>query len=1667
MQKEYKIIINLILSLLFYFSAFTQANSWIDYNKQYFKIHISADGIYRISYSELLNAGVPVNQIDPRGIQLFYRGEEQYIYIKGESSTGIFDPSGYIEFYGIRNRGDDDLEFFDSPDSRVNNDYSFYNDTSVYFLTWSYSTGNRRFAVENDNNFSTYVSFAQEYCLRKIRTNYVSTYYWGSTRNPFTEGEGWFDNSVITETNPVTKTISVPNFHSSLVPAVFEIAVVGVPANQVTSNVPHHLKVNFLGQERINRTYTGYQFVRESISVPSNQLTNNISIQFSANDATQPNIPDRNAVSYIQIIYPHTWDFENKNHFEFYLPANFTTEKDYLEISNFASGNEYILYDLTNHKRISIVKDQGLLKALVSNTSSLRFLVLVNEAGIKSVDRITKVSNDNKFTNYFDQFKTSDYVIVTNKSLWSSAQQYANYRASKGMNVALVDIDHLCDQYAYGVGKHPVAIRRFIEHLYSFNQRPRMLFLLGKSLHTRLYRKDSARYAECLVPSAGNPSSDNLLTAGLGLTHFEPLFGTGRLSARNNEEVLSYLNKVIEYESNLPAEWMKYVVHFGGGSNANEQNTFASYLNNYKNIIEDTLFGARVSTFLKTSSEPIQITQTDSVRNLINGGVSMMTFFGHASASGFDQDIDFPETYSNKGKYPFILANSCFSGDIHQRGSGSISERWVKAVNGGSIAFLASVGDGFSSYLNIFSNELYKNIAYKLYNRPVSFQIINAIKNLQNSYWSNLLMEITCHEFTLHGDPAIIINSHEKPDFVITPAQIALNPIQVSTVADSFEVKILIKNIGKATNESFITGLTRIFSDGSISEYSIPVDYCYFEKTVSLKLPVDRLKAPGLNTIRIYLDSGNDVDELNEDNNVSNINFLIKTGDLFPVYPYKYSIVPIKNISLIASTGNPFSEPQNYLFRIDTTDLFNSPLLRQASVQSSGGLVVWQLPFELDENTVYYWQIAAQHSNPDSIVWMESSFIYIEGEEGWSQAHFFQFKENSFHFIDYDRVAREFRYVDYPRRLVCKNTGSYWIDGYEFVSWKIDGSIGNGLGDFGNCGTAAAMLVAVIDPETLLAWPSNIQDYGHRNYPQCFSSIRPQYFFSFSTGSGNTVNYESLENFENMLNDIPDGHYVLSYSWGNAYFRQWPESLYQTFESLGSVNIRNLQNGNPYIFFAKKGIPSSAQELYGNSSTDTIIFQTDLFTNFDNGFITSVDVGPSQEWQSFVWETTENEDPVTDEIRIKILGLNSQNQYEQIFPELTDFSGIIDGLADSINYQQYPNLKLFFRTEDKINKTTSQLLKWQLRYIPVPETAIDPKSGFYFCCDTIQEGEEIKFAVATKNISSRDMDSLVVKYWMQDNNNEIIPIDQRKLRNHPAGDILIDTVVYSSLNMRGINSIWVEYNPVNPLTGRYYQPEQYHFNNLAVKYFVVMRDNINPLLDVSFDGRYIMNGEIVSAKPEILIKLKDENKFLALNDTSVFRIYLTDLQKGEEQRVYFSNPGKPGESIEFFPAVLPENSCKIIYKPIFEEDGFYRLRVQAKDMSNNESGRNDYVIDFRVVTASTITRILNYPNPFSTSTRFVFELTGSEIPDELRIDIFTVSGKLVRTIFLEELGPIRIGKNITEFAWDGTDMYGDKLATGTYFYTVKAKINGKDIDLLNTQADKYFKKEVGKMYIIR
>ena len=58
------------------------------------------------------------------------------------------------------------------------------------------------------------------------------------------------------------------------------------------------------------------------------------------------------------------------------------------------------------------------------------------------------------------------------------------------------------------------------------------------------------------------------------------------------------------------------------------------------------------------------------------------------------------------------------------------------------------------------------------------------------------------------------------------------------------------------------------------------------------------------------------------------------------------------------------------------------------------------------------------------------------------------------------------------------------------------------------------------------------------------------------------------------------------------------------------------------------------------------------------------------------------------------------------------------------------------------------------------------------------------------------------------------------------------------------------------------------------KNFYVKGDGYAPTLDVTFDGVHILNRDLVSSKPHVMIKLKDNNKYLLLNDTSLLTVKL-------------------------------------------------------------------------------------------------------------------------------------------------------------------------------------------------
>jgi hypothetical protein len=203
-----------------------------------------------------------------------------------------------------------------------------------------------------------------------------------------------------------------------------------------------------------------------------------------------------------------------------------------------------------------------------------------------------------------------------------------------------------------------------------------------------------------------------------------------------------------------------------------------------------------------------------------------------------------------------------------------------------------------------------------------------------------------------------------------------------------------------------------------------------------------------------------------------------------------------------------------------------------------------------------------------------------------------------------------------------------------------------------------------------------------------------------------------------------------------------------------------------------------------------------------------------------------------------------------------------------------------------------------------------------------------------------------------------------------------------------------------------------------------------------------------------------------MTDTSTFMLHLQS-PDGSLRPVYFSDP-----SIRFFPAdpaSLPKkNQAKLEWRPAFVKDGEYRLLVNGKDASGNASAVLDYAISFKVITVSSISNLLNYPNPFSTSTCFVYTLTGSESPANFRLQIMTVSGRVVRDVTESEFGPLHAGTHQSSFCWDGKDQYGDRLANGVYLYRMLArKADGSNFEFFtNDKIDGYFKHGIGKIVLM-
>ena len=111
-------------------------------------------------------------------------------------------------------------------------------------------------------------------------------------------------------------------------------------------------------------------------------------------------------------------------------------------------------------------------------------------------------------------------------------------------------------------------------------------------------------------------------------------------------------------------------------------------------------------------------------------------------------------------------------------------------------------------------------------------------------------------------------------------------------------------------------------------------------------------------------------------------------------------------------------------------------------------------------------------------------------------------------------------------------------------------------------------------------------------------------------------------------------------------------------------------------------------------------------------------------------------------------------------------------------------------------------------------------------------------------------------------------------------------------------------------------------------------------------------------------------------------------------------------------------------------NGRHSMKVKAWDVYNNSAeGYTEFVVASSADLA--LSHVLNYPNPFTTSTNFQFEHNKPGEMLFVQVKIYTVSGKLVKTIQDQVQTE---GYRVDNIHWDGLDDYGDKIGKGVYVY---------------------------------
>ncbi|MBI1937272.1 MAG: T9SS type A sorting domain-containing protein [Ignavibacteriales bacterium] len=467
--------------------------------------------------------------------------------------------------------------------------------------------------------------------------------------------------------------------------------------------------------------------------------------------------------------------------------------------------------------------------------------------------------------------------------------------------------------------------------------------------------------------------------------------------------------------------------------------------------------------------------------------------------------------------------------------------------------------------------------------------------------------------------------------------------------------------------------------------------------------------------------------------------------------------------------------------------------------------------------------------------------------------------------------------------------------------------------------------------------------------------------------------------------------------------------LRNKIKSLGSKYIDSLTFRGSWAIIGRKGAaPGTVPENFSRPYEGSVELnlQPEIMNN--TGCYITPSIGPAEKFNTA--EIKENT-PAGSEIKYRLLLQNISGDVDT-----TEYLSLSGGKIDLsfVDAPKYSTIKLFCEYTASPTGETPSLQTISVDYNSLAELGINYQT-VAVDKDTLQQGETALLSFYVYNVGETSAEKFKITV-------------ETVRKDYSVENILTQTI--DSLGKEMKIKIDVPINTNNDSDDTQFRividadniiHERYEDNNYYSADVFIKRDSSLPALDVKFDDVDISDGDFISPNPSIKIEVSDES-ILPVNDTSAVEIFLDNIRID-----YFQNAKL---SWSFSPA----NPKVIILYNAELEDGAHELKIIAKNIYNNELENVTLTKTFSVANDVQLLDVYNYPNPFANKTYFTFKLT--QIPDELKIKIFTLAGRMIKEITKSSS---ELNYDFNRIYWNGRDEDGDLIANGVYLYKIILK----------------------------